>query len=382
VIPFDFDQKLGYYSVGNQVFKSKIDACIAGTQQNTHPEWHFNDQIWKNTNWTIEPQLNILEIYKARARQIREKYDYVIIQYSAGSDSQTVVNAFLDAGCFIDEIVTVWNRDRRSPIANPGVTDPRNIDAEFELTTRPGIDQIISRSPKTKITYRNISDSVVDTFNNFDGEEWLLGTTEHLNPQYMIRKSASIEKDALVQLDRGLRTVVVSGIDKPRVCIKDGRYSVFFLDMLVNNGFTVFNRNEYTNLDYELFFWSPDMPEIIVKQAHLAKRWFEAQPQFKPLLVWPNSDANKKAFYEIVIKGVVYPEWDLGTFQCVKPKEVVFCEWDSWFFDQHRNTAVYNSWIKGIEYVQKNVDKKYLNYSLDGSFQGFVGMINGHFYIE
>jgi hypothetical protein len=43
---------------------------------------------------------------------------------------------------------------------------------------------------------------------------------------------------------------------------------------------------------------------------------------------------------------------------------------------------MYNNWIKGIEYVQKNVDKRYLNYSIDGSFQGFVGMINGHFYIE
>ena len=151
-------KKLGYYSVGDQVYYSKIDACIAGTRQNKFPSWHFNDKIWQSQNWNVEPETSILELYKLRAKQLREQYDYIVVYYSGGSDSQTLVEAFFDTNCFIDEIVTVWNRDHdKNFVASPSITDARNVEAEFDLTTKPGLEWIKNVSPRTKITYQDVN---------------------------------------------------------------------------------------------------------------------------------------------------------------------------------------------------------------------------------
>ena len=375
--------KLGFYMVGSQRYKSKIDACIAGTQKNTNPQWYFCDNVWNNLDWTHEPEISILDLYKIRARQIRETYDYVIVNYSGGSDSQSLVDAFFDAGCHIDEIVTIWNRKHTNKvITNLGATDPRNIEAEFELTTRQGLDQIRARSPNTKITYYDVSSATIERFQHYDGEEWLKTTTEHLNPHFVTRWSTTREKEQLITLDRGLKTAIVVGVDKPRVCIKDNRYAVYFVDTLVNNCQGGYDNHDYDNAELVLFYWDPDLPEIIVKQAHMIMRWFEQNPMLKSILNWPNHSYTSRQAYELISRGIIYPKWKLDTFQCQKPGSPVWCDWDDWFFQGFKNTSEYHCWHKGIEYIEKNVDKKYIKYTFDNKFDGLTSMINGHFYLQ
>lgn len=379
------NDKLGFYTVGNQRVESKIDACMLGTKLNITPSWHFNDHVWRTQDCTNEPELNILELYRARAKQIREQYDYIILNYSGGSDSQAMVDAFLSAGLFIDEIVTIWNRKHTKKIItinDPIMSDARNIEAEFELATRPGLNRIIDASPNTKITYLDVSDATVNNFKALDGEEWLGVTVEHLHPQFVTRWSSTREHNQLKQLDRGLKTAVLFGVDKPRICIKDNRYHLYFIDIIANSFKGAYNRPEYDNFEHVFFFWTPDMPEIIIKQAHMIMKWFELNPQFKPILDWPSNSYGKRQTYEIITRGIVYPEWDLSTFQCVKTTSTVYSEWDDWFFKEFQGTSVYDNWFKGISYVEKNIDKKYLKYDFNNRFDGFVGMVNGFFSLE
>jgi hypothetical protein len=356
---------------------------VSGSQQNVHPTWHFNDQVWNQQQWMQEPEVDILELYRMRARQIRDNYQYVIINFSGGSDSQSLVDAFLQAGCFIDEIVTIWNREHTPRvIIDSSYTDSRNIEAEFDLTTKQALDRIKLASPSTKITYLDISGAVVKSYENFDGEEWLTTTAEHLHPQYVTRWSSTREKHQLITLDRGLKTAVVFGVDKPKVCIKDGKYCVYFVDIVANSFRGGFDRVEYSNLESVFFYWTPDLPEIVVKQAHMIMRWFEANSALKSILHWPNLDYQKRSAYEIIVKSIIYPTWDLNTFQCAKTTSPVYSEWDAWFFHHYKNTKIYECWHKGIEYVQSNVDQKYLKYNFDNQFDGFIGMINEHFYLN
>jgi len=60
-----------------------------------------------NVDWTKEPKESFKELCRQRAEQIRDTYDYVIVYFSGGSDSTTVMNAFLDNGIKIDEVVTI-----------------------------------------------------------------------------------------------------------------------------------------------------------------------------------------------------------------------------------------------------------------------------------
>lgn len=376
-------KKLGYYRVGNQEFFSKIDACVAGTKQNIHPTWHFNDSVWNGLDWTVEPEVNILDLYRARARQLREQYDYILIYYSGGSDSQTVVEAFIDAGCHIDEIVTVWNRAHDTGfIASPSVTDPRNIEAEFELTVRPGLEWIRNVSPKTKITYQDVSNDILEYLTKYDGEEWLGQITEHLNPQNLGRFSAPKTLHQRLLLDRGKKTALIYGADKPKICIKDGKYCVYFVDVLANNFKGVSINHDYNNMTPEFFFWTPDLPEIVVKQAHILRKWFNANPALKSILTWPNFSWTHRTTYETIVRSIIYPRWNLSRFQVDKPHFVVYSEWDNWFFKHFSDSYVYWNWKKGVDHVLSNVDSKYLSYTFDKTFNGFVGMINGHFCLE
>lgn len=378
-----FDPKLGYYTVGQQTFFSKIDACLLASRLNTHVKWHFSDAVWQAQDWTHEPEIDIMELYRQRARQIRERYDYVIINYSGGCDSQIMVDAFLSAGCHIDEIRTVWNRSHTAKVDRSGlVTDPANIEAEFELTTRPGLDRILLASPNTKITYTDVSPHTVASFNTLDGAEWLKITTEHLNPQYVTRYDATRDLAQLNQLDSGHRTAILYGADKPKVCIKDGRYCTYFVDTVANNGKRLWSRSEYDNIDMVYFYWTPDLPDIVIKQSHMIRRWFENHVALKPLLVWPNHDYSRRNAYEMIIRTVIYPNWDLNTFQCVKPTSTVWCDWDNWFFSGFAQTPIYHNWLAGLDYIQQHIDKRFLKYDFHDRFDGFVGMTNGHFYLD
>lgn len=381
IIPFE--KKLAHYTVGSTVFDSKIEACVEGTRLNIHPEWHFDDRVWHSQNWKHEPETDILELYKMRARQIREQYDYVAIFYSGGSDSTTVVQAFVNAGCHIDEIYTVWARKaNKKYVLNPNIVDARNIEAEFELAAKDGLNWIRDVSPNTKITYLDISDAVVDLFKKYEGESWLWNTVEHLNPQIASRWCTTREPGQLRQLDRGRRTAIVFGVDKPRICVKDGKYHAYFVDVVINSFHGRFNDLNYTNLSTEFFYWTPKLPEIVIKQSHMLKKWFEMNPMLSYVLRWPNSSWNHRNVYEYVTRAVVYPEWNQSTFQCMKSSTSVFMEWDDWFFRTQKGTVVYDSWYKGLEYVEKNVDPKYLTRDFEGRLTGFVGMINGHFALE
>jgi hypothetical protein len=51
-----------------------------------------------------------------------------------------------------------------------------------------------------------------------------------------------------------------------------------FLDKIVNCFTGNWNDPEYTNIHTEFFYWTPDLPEIVIKQSHMIRRWFESKP--------------------------------------------------------------------------------------------------------
>ena len=84
----------GYYKVGQEKFVSKILAAIKATELKLPMTWHFHDDVFAKVKPT--GQISLKELYKERALQLREKYDYLILNYSGGSDSWTILNTFLE----------------------------------------------------------------------------------------------------------------------------------------------------------------------------------------------------------------------------------------------------------------------------------------------
>ena len=90
--------RLGFYTVGDQRFYSKPQALLEATATGHFPHFNFNREVYSKIDTTIEPQTSLRELYRMRAKQLREKYDYIRLEFSGGSDSTTVLYSFINNG--------------------------------------------------------------------------------------------------------------------------------------------------------------------------------------------------------------------------------------------------------------------------------------------
>jgi len=98
MINIEKNPKLGYYTVGSEKFFSKPMALLAATELNQFPDWHFNKKEFASIDWSIEPATDIRNLYRLRAQQLRQQYDYIRLEFSGGSDSATVLYSFVNNG--------------------------------------------------------------------------------------------------------------------------------------------------------------------------------------------------------------------------------------------------------------------------------------------
>ena len=99
----------GYYQVGNYRTFSKLEAIEIEQATGETVHWNFNDEVYSCYDWTKEPEPNtsISEFYRRRAQQLRDKYEYLVLMYSGGPDSQVILDTCLGNNIHIDEIVNV-----------------------------------------------------------------------------------------------------------------------------------------------------------------------------------------------------------------------------------------------------------------------------------
>ena len=103
----------GYYRVGGKTYTSKFEALLIASNTNQKITFHYYDEVWDYTINSFNPDnINLLEMYKERAQQIRDKYDYLVLHFSGGSDSVTALQAFIHNGIKLDEVYVKWQIGR------------------------------------------------------------------------------------------------------------------------------------------------------------------------------------------------------------------------------------------------------------------------------
>ena len=120
----------------------------------------FHDNHFSKFDWTKEPTESLQELYKQRAIQLRDKYKYLIVGYSGGSDSHQILQTFLDNDIFIDEVFTsTWEKLLDGIDKTELSTDEHlKFFLEYELNVVPMLKLIKEKSPLTKITVIDSSD--------------------------------------------------------------------------------------------------------------------------------------------------------------------------------------------------------------------------------
>jgi hypothetical protein len=178
------NKNLGFYKVGNLEFESKIQAYLYANDTKQQVDWNFNDEVFSSYDWTAEPSESLDYFYDKRARELREKYDYLMLSYSGGADSHNALMSFIRQGLHIDEIIvnTLEKGWERFTVIDPTITSSSNNGAEHYLQTIPRLKEIANLIPHTKITICDLTDHVYDSFNKVGDASWVLGKMEALNP--------------------------------------------------------------------------------------------------------------------------------------------------------------------------------------------------------
>lgn len=356
--------KLGYYTVGGKTFWDKASALMEGTKMGlkySDLKWNFNDVDFTKHDWTTEPPGSLRDYYRLRARQIREKYDYIILNLSGGSDSATVLYSFIQEGLFVDEVVV--RHASQGQKADPNKTNfhASNEFSEFEYAAKPILKWLNKVSPNTKITIHDFSKDVLIGEDLWD-ENFIYWTGDYVTPGCVVRYNHATNIENLRTFDKGKNIVILFGVDKPRVVLNNDSLYVLFVDRPAHIALPALVNNGYDNINVELFFWSPELPQLVIKQAHAIKKWFE-HPMNNSLAYmlnfwWQLSPINRTA-YEAAIKGVIYPDYDLSTFQTNKPETAMFQEWDFWLND-YKDSAGFKTFMRGMNHLYKNIDQDFL----------------------
>jgi hypothetical protein len=351
-------KKLGYYTCNGKEFSSKIKACIYATQEKKPLTWHFNNDIFDKFPWHIEPEETLDQLYDRRARELREKYDYLVLAFSGGGDSNNVLEAFLRQGLFIDEIVVNVMDNRNSLTTdNPAIQSNWNEGAEYKLQTLPRLKHIQNVSPKTKISVIDLSNHVFEFLLTAGDESWLNYSRERLNVSGLMRHNFLHFKEIRKQFDKDKKIAMILGIEKPRTYIKNNRLKIMFSDKAVNIATVEEFIDEYDNTEIEYFYWHPDCALMIAKQAHIIKRWLETFPENIPN--WTPStldDLFKKhrSIHERVLRPLLYSTWDNRWWQSDKSTLDWFSEIDNWFTIGYKGTKEHAIWEAGLRYVNEN----------------------------
>lgn len=279
VIPENPKNKRGYYRVGNVDTYSKLEAFKLAHATKQQVEYIFNDDVYSSCDWTKEPTASIDELYRQRAEQLRQKYDYIVLLYSGGADSHNMLMTFLTNNIHIDEIMQYVHQE------GPGSsTDFGN--SEINLVAYPTTQKLLNEY-KVKGTKHRVVDytkTVVDLPNLLTEDDIMYRARRWLSPNSIARGFITETFPEYKKMSQeGKKICFVWAIDKP--CIsglfdpvtEKYHYAAMFPERGAGIGMELNFETESWKTD-ELFYWTPDLPEIVIKQCHMLINYVKTQP--------------------------------------------------------------------------------------------------------
>jgi hypothetical protein len=284
------DNRLGVYQVDNISFVNKFDALKFATEKNKDVYWNFNDAVYSSLDWSIPIETSLFDLYKQRAQQLRDKYDYLSLFYSGGVDSNNVLHSFIDNNIFLDEIV-IYRPASQVKEANMQDLSVGNIWSEIEFAAIPYLKQHV-KNEKTLIRIIDLEDCIETFFNssNFLSQWYQLN---YLSPFYFAKNSSCMTDPHWTKIYNSGKSIGhITGTDKPIIKHNKGKYTFQFND--VATSISHFEPQSLaTESDmikkhqcHEFFYWTPELPQLLIKQCQVVKKVCENDFLFKLLFTY------------------------------------------------------------------------------------------------
>lgn len=375
------------YKVGQQEFSNKLNAIYYASATNQDVEWNFYNDQYSKYDWTVEPDQTLDQLYKQRAQELREQFDYIVVLASGGADSRNVVYSFLKNGIKIDEIIgSVPLEGAKNYDFNDRDTSHRNTVSETVFAQLPFLEEIRKDYTQQKITIHDYFQDLVD----FQTDDWLIRCGEWLHPSSAARYSFDRLTHLKKVAESGKKVAFIYGIDKPLVftTVVGGvkRAHALLSDLPLNVMRPPF-KEDFENVHNIPFYLGPD-PAISIKQCHILRREVLAPniaiaSLFKP---WPEDpnlsslDKRKRhSKYERAIIPFIYPETYRPIFQAEKPENIFLGEHDDWLYKLHKRTRMVELIKVDTQLFSRSIKDKYFNIDNTGFKNGFKTFTKSYF---
>lgn len=363
--------RLGFYLIGKKKVFHKPQALILHSLTKQPVNWIFNDDIFGSIDWTIPIEESLDELYCQRAQQLRERYDHLILYFSGGADSSNMLRAFVTNNIFLDEIVMQSPEPVKGTFNNQD-TSSKNVYSEIPYSAVPILNELKNLiDSRTVIRYQDTSVGIIELLKNEDWHEYNpLGVSLGINP--LARQYTSLtEKHILKLSDSGKKIAQIVGVDKPLLHFDGQYYYAFFLDSSALHCPPIeLNLRERfeTSLHTEFFYWTPDLPRLVIKQAQEIKRACELDPRLRQIVCVENNSVGQ---LRSVLHPIIYPSMPKVPFQTNKDGQGSFREKDQWFrFSAGKlQQDNFDSYIEKLKkslnpkfFIENNIKKGFIGY--------------------
>lgn len=317
-----------YYKVGESVHFSKMMAFIDASERKMPVSWHFHDELFSAIDVSSLGKLSLKELYRQRALQLRDEYDYLILNYSGGSDSGYILKTFVENGIKLDQVrvkhpFSLIDKGLHNPSA--WNTKPENKLSEWDYTIKPDLDWLAKNHPEIKIQLIDWLEEGMDE--SYYHDDLFQGLYAQYFMSNILRQSNRvvdpIEKKLLEQ---GKKVASISGVDKPRL-EADGQDNVY---LEFTDGPIAINPPTIENsTGTEHFYWSPKMPNLVFEMAYRTLQWYNDNPNHQDILYkekWNRRYNKRHQLMGDIIRPILYPGWDISRFQVDKPPNGVYAD--------------------------------------------------------
>lgn len=357
------ETRLGLYRVGDKTFDNSYSAMVEGTRTNQKVIFDFNEHIFSAIDWTIpiETPLNVL--YAMRAKQLRDEYDYLILNFSGGKDSINILLTFINNGIFLDEIVMNYPFPLESKFNKDDTTNENNF-SEIKFAAIPILEKYSSKiDPKTVIRFRDISEPNLKFFAR---DDWFDILSFNCTPS--TRAVHMLYDEKLINLAMKQKNVGnIFGVDKPRMTYHQGNFYSGFHDLpmglMSHSSLPEYQAMFGEYIHNEPFYWTASLPQLPIKQSQVIAKALDIDTLLRYTIVvqsqLKNSDDIQKTMVlrEMLMAKYLYDDkefvWqtDKITFNLVR-------KMDDWFWELAPiNTK--SNYIDAYRQMSKMMDSEY-----------------------
>jgi len=367
----------GFYTVGNKKFFNKTLALIEASSAKLPVTWNFNQDVYGKINWSIPIEESLEELYRKRAQQLRDQYDYLVLHFSGGADSANILHAFVKNNIFLDEIVMQYPKNY-DHVANNTDTSGNNNYSEIPYSASIIINELKkSMHTNTVIRYQDILEPANTVYKKDNWFELMpLGT--NISITGAARQYAQHTDPTVLELcSKGVHVAQILGVDKPLVHFNGDDYYAYFLDSNATHQPPVDINDLYGNTNFyhcEFFYWTPAMPEIVVKQAQEIKRIAENNPAVK-IAISQHQHIGKM---RDVLHPIIYPVYVKLPFQADKISVGnVRRPADNWFWKTATDELKHN-YLNAIKYLDQTIDQSHFS-GVDIYHGGFSSLASDYY---